>query len=308
MNSSIVPSRLEEWSYEVVCELVNRSLGETYTYDFKAVLSDSKPEGLSKVNYGIRKTTAAFANTVGGFIIFGVLDEKSGVRGTERIRGIEQRPELSKEFADKTKAIQPTVHFDASNIMIPDRDDILWIVYIPLSPLRPHSFLEKEQWHFWKRGRGGNLAMTYEEMREQFLGTEERRRKLQLFYFEARRMRENLKHTYMSGALRTKEIGYMTIEANVLESLLPDIHPLIHENFNLLNAIGEVRKAINIMQLRTRKFTALEGGQGATEYEYEKHNQDMQSNAQFLEERLNTVIAELEKRYGMDRFRNLYVA
>lgn len=307
MNAIAVPSRLEEWSYDIVSNLVSKPQDESYTYDFKAVLNAARRDEASKVNHEIRKTTAAFANTVGGFVIFGVADVKSGLTGHARIIGIEPKPDLSKEFTDKTHVIVPAIYFEVTEIEIPNSQNILWIVHIPLSPLRPHGFVEKDQWHFWKRGRGRNVPMSYEELREQFLGTEERRKKLQLFYLEARRILQNLRLTYVTGRMRTSSIGQMTIEANVLESLWPDVYLLIHEDMNLVNAIGETRMAIDAMRLKTSQFIAL-GGQGPSERDYEEHNQFMRSRAQFLEGRLRTIISVLEERHGLENFRNLYVA
>jgi predicted HTH transcriptional regulator len=74
----IIPRTLEEWDYGVIRELVINDYYETDTFEFKP---DLKPRHLDqkerdKFNMRIVESVDAFANTFGGFIVFGIEDMK----------------------------------------------------------------------------------------------------------------------------------------------------------------------------------------------------------------------------------------
>jgi hypothetical protein len=151
-----IPNRLEDWSYDRIKELVDKNINESKTHDFKFVLPDS---------IELTKDCCAFANTDGGFIVFGV-KEKGHHFG---IVGIDNDKEFANRFGQKINALPTNPVFELGNfIPIPDTEKVLVVVYVPRSYYRPHTPSQKELRIFWKRTNTGNEQMTYEEIRESF--------------------------------------------------------------------------------------------------------------------------------------------
>ena len=100
MISLNFPKALEDWNYDIIKDLVDKGYYETDMFDFKAELP--KVDTLSR-------TVCAFANTNGGFLIFGVQDIKAS--SNNRIIGIAKNKDFIKEFQDKIKNIEPSVYF-----------------------------------------------------------------------------------------------------------------------------------------------------------------------------------------------------
>ncbi len=93
-----IPPNVNGWTLELIEKLVAQGYLETDFYDFKAELR-SKEVGH---NRRLTATACAFANTKGGFIVFGVKDLANG-KMTGRIEGIEADSDLAKEFGEKDK-------------------------------------------------------------------------------------------------------------------------------------------------------------------------------------------------------------
>jgi hypothetical protein len=129
-----------------------------YGHIYKAVLNPTgEKANKSRLNDSIRKTACSMANTDGGYILFGILDQKqSGNTTEERIKGIPCSGDMLKEFGDKLLGVQPEIHFTASStpIRLPETPDQgIFVVHIPRSPRRPH--MDETSHIFYRRGHGG---------------------------------------------------------------------------------------------------------------------------------------------------------
>lgn len=69
----MIPTALADWSLPILKELMARHVFEDEQFDFKEGLPDARDE---KAKDRLRKTCSAFANTEGGFLVFGVSDAK----------------------------------------------------------------------------------------------------------------------------------------------------------------------------------------------------------------------------------------
>ena len=65
----MIPRALTDWDYETIKDLTTTSYLETDTFEFKLAMKSRDPT----IDGRIKETACAFANTNGGFIIFGVL-------------------------------------------------------------------------------------------------------------------------------------------------------------------------------------------------------------------------------------------
>jgi hypothetical protein len=134
-----LPTDLSQWTYETVVGVVNGNDYEPGRFDFKEVLHATRKEDRAKHNANICKEVCAMANTIGGFLIFGVKDGKAVASPDEdRIIGIPIGGEHRKEFGEKLTAIQPIPRFES----VPQairlshvQDRSIFVVQIPQSPL-----------------------------------------------------------------------------------------------------------------------------------------------------------------------------
>ena len=99
----MIASRLEDWTYDIIKDMVDKSQGESVSHDFKANIPDV---------IGLTKDCCAFANTRGGFIILGV--KEHGIQF--RIEGISNDKEISNIFGQKIHAV-PEIYFDQPKII-----------------------------------------------------------------------------------------------------------------------------------------------------------------------------------------------
>src|SRR6266849_1050872 len=177
------PADINQWDYRTIYTLVTRRDYEPGTYDFKEVLiGTGNEEGKKKLNDSICKAICAMANTDGGYLIFGVKDPKQWPNLTEQERfgGIPKSSEYVKEFGDKISSIHRRVHCNYPNRLIDlphNNERGIFIVHIPLSPLRPHMF----NGTFYKRADTGSTEpMSWHEVRDQMLYTEGRLQQVRL--------------------------------------------------------------------------------------------------------------------------------
>lgn len=189
---NILPSRLEEWTYETVENIVKTRDFEPGLFDYKGVLNP--PGGSNSVRDSIRRTVCSMANTRGGgFILFGVKDREHMQEVDtleDRIHGISINGELLKTFGDKISVIQPDVHFESipQAIPVPHRPkNGIFVVRIPQSQRRPHMvfFDGGGGGIYYKRGEhGAAVPMTHAEVQEQMIYTEDRMKTVTLLRLE----------------------------------------------------------------------------------------------------------------------------
>src|SRR5712692_4037161 len=187
-----LPSRLEDWTYDTVVNLVKKYEFEPGTFDYKDVLNPIGPEQ-NKYIASIRRTACSMANTGDGFILFGVKDRGIAVAALEdRITGIPIGGDLLRVFGNKIETVQPEIYFEAVPQVLPLRTEPskgVFVVYIPQSQRRPHMALPEGV--YYRRGENGTaVPMTHYEVREQMMYTEDRKQKVNLLRLELAQYRE----------------------------------------------------------------------------------------------------------------------
>jgi predicted HTH transcriptional regulator len=179
----MIPRTLHEWSKEALIELLDKNYFEPESFDFKVKLPDIKdPDGKLR----LRKACCAFANTFGGFLVFGIADERR-LTSAHRLVGLPPTYDFPARFAPYAGECKPTVSWDYKKPPIRlENGKLVHVVHIPRSWRGPHT-VEKgkgEGFIFPKRTNGGDEPMSYEEVRLSFLGYYEKRLKLQLLRSE----------------------------------------------------------------------------------------------------------------------------
>src|SRR2546425_11113138 len=89
-----LPERLESWNIETVRDLVARGVYEGDLFDLKLMVP--RDEG---GKHRLRKACAAFANSRGGYLVFGVSDDKA-LAPVERVVGIDASIDFPGEFGN----------------------------------------------------------------------------------------------------------------------------------------------------------------------------------------------------------------
>jgi len=228
-----IPDDLAAWTYKTVLEIVEKHEYEPGRFDYKTALNGTSEKKEDKDEHlaSIRRTVCAMANTGGGFILFGVRDHRQKVsKAQDRVVGIPAYGDHRRDFAHKIEAIQPEVHFDASPILLRERDDAetgIFVVAIPESPIRPH--MVGSTGVFYRRGDGGNAVhMSVYEVRDQMLFTQDRLAMIMFFRIRLVRFHglaatmNGFYPNYRSCIERFDVAGYDSLLVSVISSLPTD--------------------------------------------------------------------------------------
>ena len=280
---------------EVIEKLVSQGYLETDYYDFKAELSSRDPQNSQRLT----NSACAFANTRGGFIVFGVGDLDKPMQ--ERIRGITVDSDLAKDFGDKIRGASPNVYFDFSNPPVPVKgtNRVIFVVHVPQSSERPHITGEGI---FYYRTNEGNKQMSYEQIRDSFLRYEERRTKVKLLFVELVNLEADVKATVISPGRASQEYSLTTLDTAVLNSLLPDVYSMIHEDEQLVVDLLLIRRATNIMNNKIRSFhSQMALPLIGKDQIVGAHNQDIEGRVIAVLPIIDRVLKKLEGEYDLKR-------
>jgi len=242
----MIPNNLNEWSFPLIEKLIQEGIFETDRLDFKEDIPHvNNNSGKEK----LENSVCAFANTEGGFLIFGIKDDRAQ-EAHDRIIGIEPQKDFPREFGDKTVNIQPHVYYDFLNppIKIPNKDSVIHIIKIPQSPERPHLTGRKE---FYYRTNKGNMQMDYQQIKDSFLNEEQRRQKLRLLFIELVSNKEQAGSMIIEG---DGNYSLITLDSQVLQTLLVDTYQTITKEEELIRLLITIREKIMIINNKTGIF------------------------------------------------------
>ncbi len=249
----MTPPPLPQWTVEYVVGLVERDFFETDTFDFKERLPDTRD---IEAKDRLVKTCAAFGNGAGGFLIFGVGDDRT-VPPAQRLVGLEPHFDFPQRFGSFPRQCFPSVEWDFKNPALAlESGQVLHIVYIPRSWKAPHACGRAEAgWVFPKRTNQGNDFMSYSEVQSMFLGYYEKRLKLQLLRAELEQIAADARHMIIPPD-RNDGTTYnlRTIELRVLETVLSDTYAITHSSPELLGAIAELRSTARMINNKVEAF------------------------------------------------------
>lgn len=149
------PDSVEGWSLDLIREICASGINENDWFDLKADLQGDAEQQ--------RKSVAAFANTMGGFLVFGVTNQRTVI-------GV-SRPELPRDFGNKLNSgVNPSVPYRFGPPMPVADGRYIWICEVPRSLQGPHAVLLRDHWGFLKRTESGScVSMSVEEIRNAFL-------------------------------------------------------------------------------------------------------------------------------------------
>lgn len=151
-----------KWTESDILSLIRNKVGESTTLEYKACDALGKTEAKKKE---ISKDVSAFANSAGGAVIYGVIENKS--HETEDIDvGYDPR-DISGEWLEQV--INSNIERRISGVIINTvplstsrLGRVLYVVYIPESNLAPHMAADDR---FYKRFNFQSVAMKEYEVR-----------------------------------------------------------------------------------------------------------------------------------------------
>jgi hypothetical protein len=303
----MIPSTLEAWNIDDIKHLLVQGYYEAETFDFKEMLPHSKDED-DKVR--LFKTCCAFANSSGGFLVFGVKDAKAVKAGEpmeSRLVGFNPRYDFPEQFGSYPQKCSPSITWDFKNPPIQlENGNVIHVVQIPRSWNAPHCFETQGKGSdhlrcFTKRTNKGNEDMSYEEIRMAFLQYYEKRLKLQLLQAELENIKNHAEKDLMMEPWDANcKFGMGEFDLTVVETVLSDTYTILAEHKELLIAIAEVRKQCKIINDLLRMFYPVAplgwyGGKVPPSNVIEKHNSNIEMHCKLIIADCNRSLKLLEE-------------
>ncbi len=244
----MIPKALEEWDISVIEDLLLKGYYEAEFFDFKEMLPHSKDaEGKER----LKKICCAFANSGGGFLVFGIKDDKT-LSVHDRLVGIDtslaSNRDFPEQFGNYPANCTPSIAWDFRNPPLRlSTGKVIHIVYIPQSWNVPHAFGGSEQgWQFYKRTNKGNEGMSYEEIKLLFLGFYEKRLKLQLLIAELESILTTANNAKESINSKPSSVYLSTFDLGVTNTILTDSYTVMANKPVLLAALKNIRTTCQV--------------------------------------------------------------
>jgi predicted HTH transcriptional regulator len=270
----VVPQTLDDWNLEIIEKIVDSRIPELDFFDFKKQLPHSKDEEGKK---RLRKEICAFANSSGGFLIFGVSDA-SQLSGGESLRnriiGMKADEEFPSKFGSYPKDCSPSVSWQPKVQPISLKNNqVIQIIQIERSWNSPHAVRENEVLHFVKRTHKGVEYMSLEEIRFTMLNQHEKRLKIELVRGEIANIMEEsnfipIRETFV-GKHRYKAPKY---DVNVIESVLSEIYTILKNHNDIILLINKIRKKCKTIEEYVNKMNGVEFLFGFNQNSFDGHN------------------------------------
>lgn len=183
----MIPETLADWTLEMIEALLHQGIFESDRFDFKEKLPHKSDE---KDKQRLVKACASFANSGGGFLIFGVKDNK-GLTPSQRLIGLDPGEDFPERFGNFPSSADPSVEWTFRNPALRLQDGrLVHVAHIAPSPRRPHAVLDQDRWWFCKRTSKGTEAMSYHEVRDAFTDAARRRGELAWLAAEVERIHD----------------------------------------------------------------------------------------------------------------------
>jgi hypothetical protein len=239
----MIPMKLSDWTIPIIEDLLTKGYHETEFYDFKEKLPHAKDD------YGklrLRKSCCSFANSAGGFLVFGIADKRTKTI-EERLVGMGPSIDLPVLFGSYPKDCEPSIDWTFLDppLKLPN-GNVIHVIQIARSWAGPHccrSLKDQTAFLFSKRTNQGDAAMSYEEVRAGFLGYYEKRLKLQLLIGELEAIRDSATRLVPPEEQRSENLSAEDFQLQVLESVLADTYTILADDPELLRLLAKIRTA-----------------------------------------------------------------
>ncbi len=253
----MVPKTLEEWSITEITTLLSNGYRELESFDWKEMLPHPKDEDGKR---RLVKACCSFANSDGGFLVFGVND-KSNKSAIDRLIGISKDQDFFEHFGNFPSKCEPSVYWIPKNPPIDlDNGNVIHIVQIPKSWNGPHCCKDSANGLiFPKRTNKGDEDMSYSEIRSHFLGYYEKRLKIQLILAEIENIIAVAKSLLIAEDKISTHYGLQEFSLTILEATLVDTYTILYSNRELVSLLFKIRDACRVLNARVITFRSAMG-------------------------------------------------
>ena len=156
-----------EWDENGLLDIVKAGTQESIELDFKDSKALVNVKGKPDVRYEISKDVSALANSAGGTLIYGIVEDKSTHVAARLDAGLDPTV-VTKEWLQQI--ITSTIHRKIDEARInqialttQSPGNVAYVVYVPQSMRTPHQALDKK---FYKRYEFESVAMEEYEVRD----------------------------------------------------------------------------------------------------------------------------------------------
>lgn len=235
----MLPANLDDWNLDRIKGLLRKRIFESDQFDFKECLPKKRA---NRSKRRMRKTCCAFANSYGGYLVFGVKDDRD-LPPDERLVGLPSSLDFPEHFGSYPSSCMPSVTWDfRKEPILLGEEMCIHIVKIEKSLRKPHAIAEDDKWTFPKRTNKGNETMTYEEINLAFTGYERKRARLLLIVSELEMLKKNAKEAYFEDPNRWKdEAPFADLSTSVLETAIGEVYDILLQDMRLIEALKAVR-------------------------------------------------------------------
>lgn len=294
----MIPQALEDWTEKLIIEMLQTGIFESEHFDYKEALPHTSDQSAKE---RLRKTCCAFANTDGGYLVFGVSDDRT-LPPKNRLIGLPKELDFPEHFGNYPKNCFPSIYWQFKNPPVTlGSGKLIQIVYIPASPESPHATGHIENgWQFMKRTNKGNEPMAPDEVRLRFLSFYEKRIKLELLKAELEMLRDSAKSGYVNDeSAASTSLSIVTFDTHVIDTVLSDTFVLVSRAPMLVRIVGEIRV---LVRMAANSFGTVRHMlyQGYTNKEetFRNHNELLKGVYTRIEELCGAALLELDVLLG----------
>jgi hypothetical protein len=169
-------SQIGDWQADIITQILVSGTEENQYLEYKEVLEDrnANPKQLKEYKLKIEHECCSFANAKGGFILFGISDDKI-------IKGITLKPDqefnliLTQILINST----PKIDFQSKQIIIDNKN--IFVVYIEECLDKP---VQCSDGSFYMRFNGKSDILPKDYLREIFINIETKKQRYEKLMFE----------------------------------------------------------------------------------------------------------------------------
>lgn len=277
----MIPLKLEDWTLDTLEQLIDKGYFETDQFDLKETLPHPSDQ---KSKTRLSKSCCAFSNSSGGFLIFGIKDDK-GLSKNERLIGLDSKIDFPEHFGNYPRKASGTIDWDFFNPGIKlENGNVIHIVRIHPSRFGPQALEIDENLVFYKRTNKGNEPMSYIEIKNDFLNVYEKRLKLNLLETELVEIIEKANGMIIQPEMISSTHTLLSFDLSILNSVLLDTYTVLIEEPTLVDYLKKLKSECDIIQTKTKIFW------GAVNLPMSNKAETVKSHNEYVNSRIPTVI------------------